>query len=287
MSSSSPQRIDFSDPRQLSTAHHRLIQRWQQNSCERIAEGWGAVLAAPVTVRATSIAPVRYRVALKDLPDPGVGIVLTLADSAIPSLLSFPSPLILGILAQMFGEVTGEWPSPRELTCLEETLCDVLVQTLCDSVAEGWPGVEPLRCRVEERCRPRRCRRLPAESELISVHWEITCGHGTDSAVWLLPRKEIEELLDSEELGGAGSTGQQADLEALVLQLPIEVVVELGRTSLSMGEITRLRAGDVLVLEQSIHRPIPAAVGGKSRWSGRPCRVGSRKALQIETVIDR
>lgn len=285
MTSRDPQRLNFNEPRQLAAVESRLLTRWQNSIGERLNESWGTLLFAPISVRVKSVEPLRYRQALKELADPGVGAVLEVTEQLIPSLLAFPTPLLLGLLGQMLGSVTGEWPASRTLTSLEMTMSDVLIQSILDAASDGWPGIDRLRCHFVESCRPRRCRRLPAEAELIACRWEVTCGHGSDDVVWLLPRAEVEQLLATEDFSSVVAD-HLADLESVVLTLPIELRVEIGRAELSMAELADLQAGDVLMLEQSLHRPLSASVNGKVRWSGLPCRVGTQQALQVTQRID-
>ncbi|MFV0445137.1 MAG: FliM/FliN family flagellar motor switch protein [Planctomycetaceae bacterium] len=280
-----PQRLNFNEPRALTAVESRLLMRWHHSICERLSESWGTLLFAPISVRVKSVLPLRYRQALKDLADPGVGAVLDVADQLFPSLLAFPGSLILGLLGQMLGTVSGEWPSPRNLTTLEMTMSDVLIQSILDAASDGWPGIDRLRCQFVETCRPRRCRRLPAEAELIACSWEVTCGHGASEIVWLLPRAELEQLLATEDFSTIAADHRE-DLEDLVLTVPIEILVELGRTELSVAELGDLQAGDVLVLDQSLHRPLSASIGGKVRWTGLPCRIGRQQGLQVTQPVD-
>ncbi|MEZ6064756.1 MAG: hypothetical protein R3B90_03385 [Planctomycetaceae bacterium] len=240
MTTTPPQRLDFTNPRLLPGAQSRLLMRWQQNVCERLVEGWGALLAKSVGLKCIAVEPVRYRAAVKELPDPGVGLVLDISEQRIPALLAFPMPLLLGVLEQMLGEVEGTWPEARKLTGLEETMLELLLQSMCEAVADGWPGAEPMPCQLIEQCRPRRCRRLPLEAELIAIRWEVTCGYGTDRATWLIPRQEVEHLLDTEDMTALAGPHQQTVLESQVLRLPIMVTVELGKTALSVAEMAAL-----------------------------------------------
>ncbi|MCA9053180.1 MAG: FliM/FliN family flagellar motor switch protein [Planctomycetaceae bacterium] len=285
MSLSPLERLNFSEPRQLSAAEVRHLQRWQTNTCERITEAWGGLLFAPVGLVAGVIEPAHYRGALKSLPDPGIGVVLEVGDELIPTLLAVPSRLALGLLNQMLGPAEGEWPRERSLSPLEETLFATLVHEVSESISDGWPGIERLRVQLLESCRPRRCRRLPAESELVRCRWEITSGCGAESVDWLLPRASLEQLLETEEFTPVAAD-HQTDLEAIVLSLPVELSAQLGQTRLTMAELADIAAGDVLLLDQSVDRPLPLSVDGSVHWKGSACRVGPRQALQITAIVD-
>jgi flagellar motor switch protein FliM len=281
------QTLDFQDPRRLGPTSSRVLQRWQKDACERILESWSAMLVHPVQMRTVSLGPVRYAEGLKSLPDPGLGLVLLVGPEEIPTLLTFSNGLLLRLLEATLGAPGEAWPEPRELTPLEFTMTEVLFQTLTEGLSEGWPGQDPLPLHVSETCRPRRCRLFPTGTELVSVRWEITCGAGKEETVWLMPRESIEELLDVEQTpGGVPAVDPNEELLAsIATQLPVEVVVDLGSASLSMSEISELQVGDVVILDQAVARPLVARIGDQPRWSGVPCRVGGRQALDIRGAI--
>jgi flagellar motor switch protein FliM len=79
----------------------------------------------------------------------------------------------------------------------------------------------------------------------------------------------------------------KSDLEQIALELPVDVVVELGRASLRMSEIAGLQVGDLIVLDQPIDRPLLSRVSGAPRWTGVPCRVGNRQAFDIRSTPHR
>jgi flagellar motor switch protein FliM len=277
------QTLDFHDPRRLASASSRLLQRWQRDTCERVVESWTSLLVSPPRVKTVSIAPIRYGEGLKSVADPGVGIVIALGREEIPTLFTFSTRHLLGLLEGMLAEVDA-WPEPHELTELEMTMADVLFQKLIESTSEGWPGLEPLRSRIEDTCRPRRSRLFPPETELIAVRWEVAVGALSEETVWLMPRREMEELAGEQFTLGPLPADPKSDLEQIALELPVEVVVELGRASLSMSEIAGLQVGDLIILDQPVDRPLVSRVSGLPRWTGQPCRVGSRQAFDIRSA---
>lgn len=287
MSSPGLQTLDFHDPRRLGPVCARLLQRWQKDACEQVLEAWGVLFASPVQLRIAASDPVRYAEAMKSLPDPGVGLVLHLGMDETPTLLTFSNRLLLRLLEAMFGTPGEAWPEPRELTSLELTMADVLFQTLTDSLSEGWPGQMPLPLRLGETCRPRRSRLFPSGTELVSVRWEITCGQGSEEMAWLLPREPLEELLEADPSNANGPVIDPNEelLTHVAEQLPVEVTVELGSATLSMSEIAELHVGDLVILDQSVNRPLIARIGDQPRWTGVPCRAAGQQALEIRSVI--
>ena len=71
---------------------------------------------------------------------------------------------------------------------------------------------------------------------------------------------------------------------AFLGEIPVEVIVELGRLRLVLRELASLSEDDVLELDQAVDRPLDLVVGGKRLARGELVMVGERVALRITEV---
>jgi len=67
-------------------------------------------------------------------------------------------------------------------------------------------------------------------------------------------------------------------------EIPVEVVVELGRLRMVLRELAALDEDDVIELDQPVDRPLDLVVGGKRLARGELVMVGERVALRITEV---
>jgi flagellar motor switch protein FliM len=280
-------RFDFQDARRLAPGVSRLLSRWQGEICTLTTEAWGAIAAHPIQVSVGSIEPLRCTVAVGHFPDPGVGVLLQLGSGKLPTLLALEPVLLHALFADLLGASELETDVHRELTPLEESLWDLLLSKVRESIADAWPGPDPLPCAIKESCRPRRSRRLAHCADVILVRWRVACRFHTGEMLWAIPRRELETMLgELEPLGAVGEEEQPTDLRDVVEQFPLEVSVELGRASVAAGALSQLQVGDVLILDQPLNRPLLAKVGGEPLWLVEPRRVGPRQAVAIHSILD-
>lgn len=71
---------------------------------------------------------------------------------------------------------------------------------------------------------------------------------------------------------------------AFLGEIPVEVVIELGRLRMVLRELAALDEEDVIELDQPIDRPLDLVVGGKRLARGELVMVGDRVALRITEV---
>ncbi len=91
-------------------------------------------------------------------------------------------------------------------------------------------------------------------------------------------RIKFPELEESSERGNR--------LEGRTLgDIPVQVTVELGRTSMTLREVLELQEGSILELDRLAGEPLDLKVGGQLIAQGEVVAVDSNYGLQITNVI--
>lgn len=70
-----------------------------------------------------------------------------------------------------------------------------------------------------------------------------------------------------------------------LFDIPIELVVELGRTQLTVGEIAELQEDDVLKLDSLAGQPLDILAGGRLFGRGEIVLEGERVGLRITELV--
>ena len=109
---------------------------------------------------------------------------------------------------------------------------------------------------------------------------------GKEVWYWFVPPKEpMDQLTRTERTADIQeATPESRQVEALVRELPVKFAVALGSIELSLSDIGSLRAGDLLILKQRISEPLVGLVDGQEKFRAWPGRVGSRLAIQVESL---
>jgi flagellar motor switch protein FliN/FliY len=72
---------------------------------------------------------------------------------------------------------------------------------------------------------------------------------------------------------------------SLVLDVPVQIAVELGRTSLPIGDVCQLGAGSVVELGKAAGDALDLLVNGKLVARGEAVVVGEKYGIRITEVI--
>jgi len=93
----------------------------------------------------------------------------------------------------------------------------------------------------------------------------------------------LSETATLAELGPAGVGPSGSDL-SLVLDVPVELAVELGRTRMTIRETMALTPGSVVVLDRTAGEPVDLLVNGKRIARGEVVAIDEEFGLRITEV---
>jgi len=96
-----------------------------------------------------------------------------------------------------------------------------------------------------------------------------------------------DEAPSFEELAGAGPSGSQTSSQNLdfLLDVPLEVTAELGRTSLIINKLLQLTQGSVIELDKAAGAPVEIFVNRKLMGKGEVVVVNERFGIRVTEII--
>ena len=72
---------------------------------------------------------------------------------------------------------------------------------------------------------------------------------------------------------------------AFIHEIPVDLVVELGRARLTIKELSQLEVDEIVELDRPSDSPLDVMVGGKLFARGEVVMVGERLALRVTELI--
>ena len=272
----------FAEPRRLTGEADRALSGWQSALCSILSENWQALLGSAVT-----LTPVRTTAGMAgpvtgNLADPGYGARLEMGSTAFPSLVAFSSRLVQTLVYDMLGTLGEEWPEEKDLSPAELSMAELLFGEISRAASQAWPELEPLPCELHSVIsRPMRSRIFSPDEDVIQTRIVVETPFGPDDVTWIIPRSGLELIGIRDDAAETPGFQPAPELRNLARLLPVELVIELGNTSLTLRELNKLQVGDYLPLDQPVYQPLQAMVDGKLQWLGTPCRLGNRQGFQI------
>ena len=90
---------------------------------------------------------------------------------------------------------------------------------------------------------------------------------------------------DLAELDGGALRGAAAGDLSLVLDVPVEISVEIGRARMTIGEAMSLAQGSVVALERMAGEPVDLLVNGRLVARGEVIAIDEQFGLRVTEVL--
>jgi flagellar motor switch protein FliN/FliY len=94
----------------------------------------------------------------------------------------------------------------------------------------------------------------------------------------------LTEATPLEELGPSGPGAAGSDL-SLVLDVPVELAVEIGRTTMTIRQTMALAPGSVIALNKMAGEPVDLLVNGKRIARGEVVAIDEEFGLRVTEVV--
>jgi flagellar motor switch protein FliM len=273
--------------RPAGTLEQRLTV-WLRTACQLAVDRGAQQLPFRLEITLRTIDMMTPAEALTPLSDAVLGYRLAFDDTPADMLFVWPRPLALALVNGALGETPTSLPEDRELTVVEQSLCEYLMQNLWAAVLqETWTGTTPLTLRLDGREPSPRWTRLFVKAEqVVRCTFTLRGPFGEQDWCWLAPYQSLHEHIAKADAADASLHANEdaRKLEAVVRDLPVEVMVELGTVELPISQLAALTPGDLLILHRRVAEPLIVRVDGRSKFRGWSGRMGSRQSVQIESL---
>ena len=201
--------------------------------------------------------------------------------------LTMPRRVVLSMFDQILGNEFTELPEDRTLTDIEESLFQLFTKELSDAMSETQPCDEGLRCEQYGEPRFEDMGNIFSETEQIVVADMKLLGNFDGHAFsWHLSQEAVLSFVTHVTESLNANNNPRPELERLIHQIPMNVVVNLGRARLHWDELTNLSVGDVIVLDQRVTEPLQAEIEKQHLFQGWAGRHGKSQAFRISEIVD-
>ncbi len=260
----------------------RMLREWMRKTSDAFCDSWEAVSNSEANFHCHSVLTRTFEEGVAAVPLDSVGFGMMVGAEPLRSLACMSTQDLVSLIGAIVG-TSFEYQN-RKLTTIEVSLCEMVFETLASALGAAWFGEEPLEIRVAEvEELPHFARLIPVKELVLSSQIELQVADVTVKMVWLVPRKGIESLLEA-TTGTLLKTCENTP-EAVVRHMDLELVGLLGTTEMTMGELTDLNVGDLMLLNQKIDQPIPVMIDKQPIFDGWPGRVGKSQGIEISRVL--
>jgi flagellar motor switch protein FliM len=259
---------------------------------QKVASYLSTKLATTVQTRVLSVTQSPYAEFVKTIQVPTLIGIIDMSPLRGMALIEMSPNLIFNFIDRLLGG-RGEIVSlTRGLTDIELEVVEGIISDFAKELKNAWANVidiNPELKRIESN--PQFAQITSPQEGVIVGTIEVKLGETTGNMVLCLPLLTIQPIIskiagEKETAVGSGeaqavSPEDIAKMRKAMEDVTIPLIVELGRTEVSMRDMLELKEGDVVRLKTKVEEPLIMYAGEVPKFKCRPGVVGNRMATQI------
>ncbi|MCJ2163881.1 MULTISPECIES: flagellar motor switch protein FliM [unclassified Pseudodesulfovibrio] len=204
------------------------------------------------------------------------------------ALLVVDSRLVFALVENFFGGA-GSQPKVegRDFTPIEQAIVERVVKIALANMEESWKPVHEVHVEmVRTEVNPQFAAIVPPSDVVIVVTFEVELENAIGSLIVCLPYATMEPIRSKLH---ASFQSERLEVDHVwinrfkerLMETPVEMVVRMGRTTISGRQLLYLQEGDIILLDTDEDELLEAEIEGIRKFQGLPGRVKGNKSFQV------
>jgi flagellar motor switch protein FliM len=282
---------NFRRPDRVSKEQLRSLHFLHDRFAHNVSTSMSAFLRSVTDVSIVSAEQLAYSEFLASLPEQTAFYAVSIAPLEGLMALELNQTVGITLVDRMLGGTGVTEGVDRPLTEIEQNVIDSVVKIILDTLSEAWRAVTEVEFRIHGReTRPQMLNVMGPNENVMLMAFDMRFAEVRGQLNLCIPTAVIEAVGERFEQGAQRTQRQptpqeEAWLSANLGRVAIPVTAMIAST-LSAGELLKLRRGDVLGLGHSVQQPIDIQIGQATRYLGRMSTDGGALAIRVESRAD-
>lgn len=282
---------DFRRPDRIAKDQLRAIHLLHDNFARNLASSLSAYLRQYAMVSLVSVEQLSFSEFSQCLPSPTCLVSLAMKPFEGNAVLEINSSLVFPILEMLLGgNGKASVKITREVTDIEQVVLDGLYRIILHDLKQAWHGITPIDFAIEAReTEPQLLQIMAPNEAVVAIGLEVRIAEcsgviniGMPSIIIKMLRQKFDQQWSVRRAESTRDT--QERMLKLVQQSKLLLDARLQGPTMSLEDMLKLSAGDVLTFDYATERPINFLVNGRLKYRGHVASAGRKKAFLVEEV---
>lgn len=229
---------------------------------------------------------------LESLSGPQVLYQNYVADTDGNLIIKLPSDFCMNYIEKQSGGSGKFKMSPRPLTMIEEKIISRFISGLKVQLLNAWQSYSPFEIEHSVYESKPELLTLNPNDTLVIIDFEINLGETTRNIMLGYTSTLLKEIL-KESINQRGEFNSRIEkltpevkqgYHQTLLQTPISLKVQLGKTRIKLSNLMKLSVGDIVSLRQKKTEPLNILTQDKVKMRGYPGVVDGFKAIKVVEI---
>ena len=285
---------DFKRALRFSKDQIRSLTRIHENFARLLTSYFSAQLRTYVQIAVVSVDQLPYDEFIRSIPKMTILNVFAGPPLEGRMVLEVNPNIAYAMLDRLLG---GPGVAPGKignLTEIDTMIMEKMFTNALENFQEAWKSIIDLEPKLELMEMNPQFMQIVSPNETVAViSFSTKIGDTTGMINLCLPHVVLEPIMPklsahhwfSKQKKAIG-TEEYKNLQKKLHYAPLPIVIELGRSDISVLELIQLSVGDVIQLDKKIDAPLTAIVGQVPKYKVIPGTVKGKLAVQVTDVIE-
>jgi len=281
---------DFRQSGFLAASELRRIRQRQEQFVRSLAARLAMFLRLEFTLQLSKIYIETYQKFIEGLSNPAYITLFKTNPLKGACLLVIPPRLALTLVDRLLGG-PGQMPSDnRDLTDIEVALSDQTSMLMLAEWCNHWPEMRDLHPSIlGHENNSKFLQTSPPETSMLILTVQGTIAEQSETFQMVFPYSTVEPLMrlinPTLPTDAAQSRATKTQWNAGFDEVKVPITAEWQGLKMSAGDITRLKAGDLITLDPACAAQVLVRFGNIPKFLGRPGTSDAKWAVQLTAPI--
>ncbi|HWR31379.1 MAG TPA: flagellar motor switch protein FliM [Negativicutes bacterium] len=285
---------DFKRPDKFSKDQIRTLYMLHENFARLLNTYLSAHLRTMVQVSVASVDQLTYEEFIRSMPNPSVISIFEMRPLSGNALMEINPSIVFSIIDRLFGGVGTPPAKSRELTDIEQSIVARIVNKALESLQEAWRQVVTVEPRLEAiESNPQFTQIVPPNDMVVIITLQTRIAQTEGFINLCIPYLVLEPIMPklttsfwvASSIARAGSQTNATLLQKKLERTLVPLMVELGKVSVTVGEMLDLTVGDVVRLDTRVNEELSVIIGQQQKFKCKPGSSNNRIAIQITRAV--
>jgi len=285
---------DFKRALRFSKDQIRSLTRVHENFARLLTTYFSAQLRTFVQISVVSVDQLPYDEFIRSIPKMTILNIFEASPLEGRMVLEVNPNVAYAMMDRMLG---GPGIAPEKignLTEIETVIMEKMFTRALDNLQEAWKNIVHLSPNLDLMEMNPQFMQIVSPNETVAViAFSTKIGDTTGMMNLCLPHVVLEPIMPKltahhwfSQQKKARSEEDYQHLESRIQKAPLEVIVELGSTTITVSDLLGLEAGDVIQLNQRVEEPLVTYVDAMPKFYVQPGSIKGKLAVQITDTIE-
>ncbi|WP_088041217.1 flagellar motor switch protein FliM [Bacillus sp. EAC] len=280
---------DFKRALRFSKDHIRSLTRIHENFARLLTTYFSAQLRTYVQISVASTDQIPYEEFIRSIPKMTILNVFEVPPLDGRIIFEINPNIAYAMLDRVLGGQGSSINKVENLTEIETRIMTQLFERAVENLREAWSTIADIETELTDfEVNPQFLQTVSPNETVVVISFNTVIGDTTGMINICIPHVVLEPMIPKLSVRywmqpntKPKNVEETEFIKKRINTTNLNVIAELGKTTISINDLLNLDVGDVIVLDKNTEQPLDIKIGESYKFNAQPGVVGKKIAIQI------